>query len=937
MARDGTKGKEIPWCTTCLVVTALICHSLVLAGNIYTSQMFHVLGQSTAGWSSVGLQLSDAMKNELDHLMAKTSTELNAAIGQIMVVQNGLDSALGAAGKVVESVRKTSNGKFYSVDNQTKTITLQQMEDADWAPFDEVMDKTTDELKKFIAMIKPALLQVGKWLNSFGDKMQTFIEQFGTTMDRVQKMFDQVMTKINHGGKGKETLLFNTFTLFDVSNTGAITLQDLHDVSNLYSISALQGDKGKQLLQKYNKEMDGQLTKAEFEMLVQDDQLPNVMSTVLRQYAKKLSQIGGEVAAAKQRDEVAQAVVRYFQLVCAKNMTKVGWVSDALTNGSLPEAFTADIMATLALEKENPNAMTSADVGQIVLSEMVRLNKDYVHKILIVMSDAGFWAKEGFHASDHSDVIAQVTEWIAHAYDTHSQSEFNSVNEAMLQIFSEGKAKVNKQNPDLEERVSSRDHLIASAKAHIKIQQDKYKMSKLQEQVKVRMEQFSSAESQELLDVLTGGKTFAVNDPAAEQAMNSGVPAKPETLQFARWLSNNASMNSHIFQDMCFDYSAQSSNALDSFATQILGMAKQLTGFLNMMQKYASPVGIARLEKQVENFVNNAKKDILAVANKVNAKMHHAAQQSNFEYGHKNLSNASELSWLLQETAKQSPDAGPEMPSLTGVWEQVNGVLSALQGTLPTVVKTLKQARKEVSTVQAYLESLFSVFKAKGSPVFDLAASLYKTLWTLYFVLFALLMLGVLYYAFWASGWFGGPQSNKDEDSEYEPPKTFFERLACVFRSCSAGMRSCQDSHMCFWSVIIFAQILVVVLFVVSIVLCVLAGVKALLATGCAQVYILGDVSICGTALRGLRGWLETFLANLGSRGVQPFCEQNNLLTCSIIANKMITSILLTCIGSMVAAVVSLQMIIEAGVLHERARWNRLMDAERAAKAAPSA
>merc|ERR1719262_104843 len=98
--------------------------------------------------------------------------------------------------------------------------------------------------------------------------------------------------------------------------------------------------------------------------------------------------------------------------------------------------------------------------------------------------------------------------------------------------------------------------------------------------------------AQYLLLHLTGGqpakKKNHPNDPAA-MATKTQIPAAPETLKFAKYLSWNATATSTRFQKMSFDYQKTSSNAIDSFATQIQGMVKKIQGFIKMMMQYSTP------------------------------------------------------------------------------------------------------------------------------------------------------------------------------------------------------------------------------------------------------------------------------------------------------------------------------------------------------------
>lgn len=94
--------------------------------------------------------------------------------------------------------------------------------------------------------------------------------------------------------------------------------------------------------------------------------------------------------------EVANAVVDYFSLVCSKNKSRVAWVSQALTNGSLPLQFTADVMKELVHAEHSPNRLSVVNVGALVLKDMVLLDQDYVANALKLLGNASFWASEGF-------------------------------------------------------------------------------------------------------------------------------------------------------------------------------------------------------------------------------------------------------------------------------------------------------------------------------------------------------------------------------------------------------------------------------------------------------------------------------------------------------------------------------------------------------------
>jgi hypothetical protein len=120
------------------------------------------------------------------------------------------------------------------------------------------------------------------------------------------------------------------------------------------------------------------------------------MTVILRTYAKRLAEVAGKVGAAKQRDEVAKAVVEYFKLVTAKNRTKVDWIAEALTNGSLPVAFTADVIAEMCRMEDAPMPLSSTSVGGTVVHRMMELNSaGFLAAAELVRNRAFGWLRAG--------------------------------------------------------------------------------------------------------------------------------------------------------------------------------------------------------------------------------------------------------------------------------------------------------------------------------------------------------------------------------------------------------------------------------------------------------------------------------------------------------------------------------------------------------------
>jgi len=1040
-----------------LCIAALVCHTMVLTGNMKTAGALKTMGHSVDGWANVGLAMSEALHEELDAIMGNVTQDLTDSINRTLSTQVLLDQVLsmfgstavgsaakaaaggGAAGAAAGAMAAATGaaGKAAgAASNAAGNVGLMQVHQSD-NPMAAVMETVVKALsavpefqtalESFTAIlhnVKPALLQVGQMLDTFGDKIQATIEAFGTTLDRVQKLFDQVMSKISPtAGEGEDLMIHDTFNLFDVSGTGFITVDDLHECANLYAMNALAGDKAKHLVAAYDKDGDDKVSPEEFPAMMADSTIPGAMATVLRSYAKKLSQISGNVAAARMRDEVAQAVVQYFQLVCSKNLTKVSWVSQMLTNGTLPMEFTADIMSELGLAADDPNVLTSTDVGQIVIGYMMTLDQNYTTTAFNVMSTADFWTAEGFNPDDQPKVVKQVKQWMDSGSAAVTEMEKKKV--SLLTSHAQKVSLFSSYRLSAEQKAES-EALYIRTQENMR----KHLAKRASERHELRRKLYDTEEKQLLLHHLLGG-VAAIDGGAfekAQQALANGVIAKPETLQFAQWLASNASSTADRFQSQSMNYTGESSSKLDAFNTQVQGMVKKISTFLNIMREYTTPAGVEKLENMLADFASQAMDDVFQVVEKkvmdvlnntmgniedakdkakeavtngltlaqtgrrlhvhqvkertqrvvswqpagnVAAAKNAAAGASANPAGAVNAAkgaaggvpNAAGATSAAKGAAGSLPNpvgsvpagvgppsgglptsgvpgmpAGPPgipggavMPS--GIWEQVTMTLRQLTNIMPLAVATLKYARKEVSAVGATLESIFKTLKEKGLGIFDKVSRLYKVLWTLYYFFLVPLTIVILFYGFWASGYFGGPQPDAKRDAKsdatpasggaYCPPGTFSEKIHACCSTCCTCMRHCHDRQICFWSFIVLFYVIVLLIFIISILFCILAGIKIFVGSGCAQIYILNDPKVCTETVNYVATWLQTFKIHDGEVPLSMACDHFNLKTCDVISKKMMTSTILTVVGSFSATLFSFQLIFDIAILHERARWQR--------------
>eukprot|EP00927_Polykrikos_kofoidii_P059439 TRINITY_DN54592_c0_g1_i1.p1 TRINITY_DN54592_c0_g1~~TRINITY_DN54592_c0_g1_i1.p1 ORF type:complete len:987 (-),score=209.70 TRINITY_DN54592_c0_g1_i1:115-2985(-) len=937
--------KEFPTCTVLLCCGALFCHSLTYMGNMHTVSSVRDMGKSVSGWSKVGLAVADTLHEELDGLLSNASFALTDAINKTMETQELIDSLMSQMGDQSNDLLLIAvrNASFLHVSGALVGNPMDQVMKVVMGMLGALpnFQAGLGSLQGMLENVKPVLLQVGIWVETFADKVQATIETFGTTLDRIQKIFDKLMTQFSpDAGKNAPEMEHETFNLFDTDGSGALSEDDLRACAQSYGVDALRDDKAGQLIQVHDANGDGEVDTQEFSTFVADQSIIGIMATVLRAYAKRLSQVGGQVGAGRMRDEVASSVIGYFQLVCSKNLTKVGWIAEMLTNGTLPMPFTADVMAELALQKDDPNVLTTTDIGEVVIGMMMILNKEYSLECLDLMADPEHWVSEGFEPEDQAACVQQVVAWsdsgpdVVHKLMEDRLEMTAKEPEATLSAGeniidddddndTDGAFDANLLRRVMFEMPAAAGKLAARRMKDLSVRKHRKRMAK-------RMELFGTPQKQTMLRELLHGvaATDGGSVDRAMQALSKGVPAVPETLLFAQWLKANATRDAKRFQQMCFEYTGESSGALEAFNTQIQGMVKQLSGFIDIMKKYATVAGIERLEDTITNFASTAMKDVFEI---ISAQILNALEEKgpvDEEGADFHVLEKRRILMQLPSAARSALTKAAQAPppGVSTVWEEVSNLLREFEQVLPTAIDLLKFGRQEVSAVSAQMESIFSTLNEKGEPIFQRVALLYFLVWTMYYFLCAPFVICVLFYGFWASGWFGGPTpSNKPEEEDYEAPTGCLARCKCCVKACCDCVVSCHEYKSVFWSFILLFQVIVLLFFMATLIFVLIAGVQIFLGSSCAQIVLLGDKHICHETLSMLSTFLSTFQVD-SEVPLSLTCKHYNLLTCDLIRNKMLSSALMTMIGSILAVGFSFQLIFEMAIIHERYRWRKVIN-----------
>jgi hypothetical protein len=908
---------NLPWCAIVLVCATITAHSLVLIGNMATAQSFAYMGDSVEGWGNVGLSLSHSLKSELAPDLGKVNDGLTAALGLALVIEQEINLALGISGNSTEDALQQMLG-----DNPVGP-SEQEIRKATHGAISALMFDLNRKIEEFWEILKPALEKIGEFLLTMGTKMQDFIEQFGTTIDKAQKLFDQFMAGLSGAEDVREDVVYHSFNIFDIRSQEGISKNDIINVSNLYGIDALVGEKGQQLHKKYDSNRNGELDMEEYGMFIDDPDVPGVATYVLRKFSKSLSKIAGEMKGGKMRDEVASSVSDYFEQMMAKNLTKVQWVSMALVNKSLPLEFTADVLRDLVLNFRAPDKLTDLPVGETVVYYMVQFDDKYLHKVIDQMADPEFWVDQGWLPTNQPIVLEQVNEWVASAEQRNAENpmdglESSSHGRGSSLLESDSNLDANataEKRARLKAMVASLANLTSKTALKKRMQLHRHKLR--QEKIVHHKRIFHSTATRHLYRLLlsqSGAESVvgSSGDPDIDRVTKGGIPAAKETLQFAEWLSNNATQTSVDFNNYSFQFDKTSSNSIDSFANGIQDLLKKIQQFMNLMMEYSTKRGIRELQKSINDFLKNAEADLHKAVDEVLDESFNAYSKSTNGYSMVGRNKKLELS-MLQLRDRTEID-------MSGVWNVILSVTKGLKTVLPTVIDDITFAKNEVTSVAATMKDIFGTVKESGPPIFDQVSNLYTMVFQMYAALFIVIALLTLFYAFWAQGYMATISGEKEEKDRSCCTGGIVQRCSNCCSNCLYAMRYIQDGHICFWSCIILSEVIVLVMFVMAIIFSVLAGLKAFVGQSCGQIYILGDPGVCSNIITGLQNWLSTFWQHMGS-SIQDACVEDKLTLCNEITHKMGQVVSFSVIGSFVAAILSIQLIFLTSILHERAVW----------------
>jgi hypothetical protein len=284
------------------------------------------------------------------------------------------------------------------------------------------------------------------------------------------------------------------------------------------------------------------------------------------------------------RDEVAECTTEFFQLMMAKNLTKTKWVSNAITNGSLPIQFSAAVFKQLVEQDKAPDKLTELPVGCSIIGFMVEMAPDYVQKIMKEAADPKYWSDQGYEKKTQKPTIKTLKGWIK--ANGKCDSDDSSLLQAETQSDSSNSAAYNALVSYLDELTDeAMDKRITEYHAGLRKQ-------RMRQHKDVMHAPATRVLFKHLLNDISGKNAAPAVSPDVAAVTKGGVLALPATMKWKALLVDNATQTSQAFQHLSFKYAKTSSNPIDNFANQIQAFTKKVEQFLDLMMDYTTPTDI---------------------------------------------------------------------------------------------------------------------------------------------------------------------------------------------------------------------------------------------------------------------------------------------------------------------------------------------------------
>eukprot|EP00927_Polykrikos_kofoidii_P076638 TRINITY_DN73702_c0_g1_i1.p1 TRINITY_DN73702_c0_g1~~TRINITY_DN73702_c0_g1_i1.p1 ORF type:complete len:1154 (-),score=255.18 TRINITY_DN73702_c0_g1_i1:77-3460(-) len=815
------------------------------------------------------------------------------------------------------------------------------------------LNPVNEALTDIMTQMKPTLITVAEYTARMSPEASKSLNEVGWVMDRTQKLYDQIVANVKSvdGDISEKAKLSNlTFKVFDVNKDKEISREEYDGIAKVFQLEVLQDASGDSLWDRFAKDA-GKLDGPAYFGLMCDDETASTIVKIITEIGERYNSILSTLKSSEADGPLAMNIAKLISVTLVMGR-EISNITAPLVNGSLSDTFTASVIMSLTQVNDTAMGKIGPATGQVALKQMLEQNATTVILCLKMLSEPKFWGDRGFDDTKQPEAVKKLTSWLHQADSASHDSQHHhgkSIAKGSKTTTAAPASFLQMQSEELLEALvgsncsiseaSNRGELeraLLEVEARAAEKQAIYSSMVRGEAAIERTKDFASGISRCLRLQLLGGIS-ATN--GAEQ--DDETKAEKTTMNYSRGMANvSSTFISELYED-CQAFAGRSCNIAESVGGMVKKMVENLKKFMKIMNKYATPEGVELIYEEVQGFQDKAADSIILI---LLIPIDHflpddpahpppdgcvvpvgRALPPMQSSGVGMMMGGGGMSSLLQvNEAKALLDA--ELSGVGNVFKLVTETLHKLNAELPKTIEAIDEARKQIRTVSAALKGPFKKIRDTAPALFASIAFYYKVGMWVYFIIVGGLTLLLLYYSFWAAGYMGGPAAT---DDDYEAPQTCWERCMCCYRCCCACCTKFEDSELCFWALIWSMKFFVLILFLMSLVFVIIAGVYLGTATGCgsSETTAIGSIEECETSMKQIQGVLHTFLSNDTAEGaISDACLDYKLTTCVYLQAEFWSAGFYIALGSLPVPILTFYLLFLSAVAHEQARWRRMFE-----------
>eukprot|EP00929_Paragymnodinium_shiwhaense_P044435 TRINITY_DN22801_c0_g1_i2.p1 TRINITY_DN22801_c0_g1~~TRINITY_DN22801_c0_g1_i2.p1 ORF type:complete len:965 (+),score=264.31 TRINITY_DN22801_c0_g1_i2:125-3019(+) len=909
--------KEFPTCSVILISLCLFAHILVLYGNLQVSAAFTAAGDSAVGWASVGSGLATSLRTELaEKMIADTTEDLEQAMSQSGIMGGAMDQALVDLANAAETNKGAGAGAAMSA---VATVGM------------ETVDKLSGVFKenqgKMIEHLKPTV----QLLSRVNPRALRSIGTIGKSVEMLQDFAGDIIVQAGlrpKPGKGRDEVIEKSLSLYDINGDGTVTRTELKEAAKKYQVKNLQGESAT-VAAAFKKHAKGEgLDKAGFKKFMQDidPTMIKVTGVALRMYAKKLRTTAESLQDADLRKRHAELQADILVMITRIDKKLFGQVAEKLAGknsektGAVPIELPADVLAALCMKvrsgKDSKELIQGT--GKQLLGAMLKADDPRTRESVDKVSNITFWTEEGFPEAEQPECLRMVTEWMTSAVASSSSRSSSLLSEADGDMMGG--------------QTTSRSEMLAALAQ--RLAQESVNLFTV-ERIKSRARQLwpttVSPTLRVVLDECQQGE-FITDSPGG---VVKAIKATNETRAMSRWLSEQEVKAASKLSDLVDVFSGQTD--FDNLADDVVESSQKMSSFFESMEVFASKDGIAHVEDIFKRFSRRGVEEVIEVIGEElnessaaedskpslleTAVLQLPRESPEVDQLGKDLETAvqsSPAAAVLKTTPAPSAKASGANPNS---WRNMAALMRALHKNVPTAVELLEQVRVQARAASKELEVASEQIKESVAPA-ALGGKAWKAVGIALFVFWLPPYLGLLYYAFWGGGYFGGPQPI--DDAEYEPPSTFRERMSACWRCCCNWCTSWNDTQTCMISTVVLMQLMILVMFLLANAVGILCALFIILGSLCSALPIVSSASDCSAIINGITTLFPAFYVSNPGEDMSGACGAYSLVTCDVMAPRLKTGALLCIAGSWLAIILTSELIIQFAAMHECVKYRRI-------------